>query len=498
MGGSSELEENGAHLRDLGVLDPAVEVLQFPHGDVGLLVGADLGQRDVAFARQSRSVSPVLVRGTVALAALVLAVSFVGFPIPITIAIGLDLLVLTLVAFVSHARLAALRPPVEHLTRFYLVVAMGGAAGGLLNGLVAPMAFDRVWEYPGALLAGLLLGVGILGATHTPLARRYGRRGAIGLQGMAIAAASILLVGLAAVAAGSWWMVLLVALAVAGAWFAAKSPLSLGIGMLLLVVVLTAVGEVGTVETVRTFYGSYKVSDADGVRRLQHGNTSHGSQVLAEPVRAHDVLLALRPARRRHGRTRPLNVAVVGLGTGTIAAYGKAGNTLAFYEIDPEIVSMAEDPRLFTYLRDSRATVSTVVGDGRLRLEEAPNAAYDLIVLDAFSSDAVPVHLLTQEAFDLYARKLSPGGSIVVHISNRYLDLEPVIAATADHLDWVSSVGETTTAAPPATASKWVLVTGNSASTAALRAGHGWRAPGALRLTWTDDYSSVLSALLAS
>ena len=143
----------------------------------------------VAFARQSRSVPPLLVRGTVALAALVLAVSFVGFPVPITIAIGLDLLVLTLVAFVSHARLAALRPPVEHLTRFYLVVAMGGAAGGLLNGLVAPMAFDRVWEYPGALLASLLLGVGILGTAHSPLARRYGRRGAIGLQGMAVAAA---------------------------------------------------------------------------------------------------------------------------------------------------------------------------------------------------------------------------------------------------------------------------------------------------------------------
>ena len=288
------------------------------------------------------------------------------------------------------------------------------------------------------------------------------------------------------------------AVAVTGAWFAAKSPLSLGIGMLLLVVVLTAVGEVGTVETVRTFYGSYRVSDADGVRRLQHGNTSHGSQVLANPSEPTMYYSRSGPLGDVMGALDPVNVAVVGLGTGTIAAYGKAGDTLAFYEIDPEIVSMAEDPRLFTYLRDSQATVSTVVGDGRLRLEEAPNAAYDLIVLDAFSSDAVPVHLLTEEAFDLYASKLSPGGAIMVHVSNRYLDLEPVIAASADHLGWVSSVGEATTAAPPATASKWVLVTGNSASTAALRAGHGWRAPGALRLTWTDDYSSVVSTLLAS
>ena len=123
---------------------------------------------------------------------------------------------------------------------------------------------------------------------------------------------------------------------------------------------------------------------------------------------------------------------------------------MAFYEIDPEIVSMAEDPRLFTYLRDSRATVSTVVGDGRLRLEEAPDAAYDLIVLDAFSSDAVPVHLLTQEAFDLYASKLSPGGAIMVHVSNRYLDLEPVVAASADHLGWTTSVRQATGAVPPA------------------------------------------------
>ena len=106
----------------------------------------------------------------------------------------------------------------------------------------------------------------------------------------------------------------------------------------------------------------------------------------------------------------PTTSAVVGLGTGTIAAYGEAGDSMTFYEIDPEIVSMAKDPRLFTYLRDSKATVSTVVGDGRLRLKEAPDGTYDLIVLDAFSSDAVPVHLLTQEAFDLYSGKLSPTG----------------------------------------------------------------------------------------
>ena len=123
----------------------------------------------------------------------------------------------------------------------------------------------------------------------------------------------------------------------------------------------------------------------------------------------------------------PTSTAVIGLGTGTIAAYGEPGDSMAFYEIDPEIVSMAEGIWLasFTYLRDSRAAVSTVVGDGRLRLKEAPDGAYDLIVLDAFSSDAVPVHLLTQEAFDLYASKLSPGGTIMVHVSNRYLDLEP-------------------------------------------------------------------------
>ena len=108
-----------------------------------------------------------------------------------------------------------------------------------------------------------------------------------------------------------------------------------------------------------------------------------------------------------------------------------------------------------------------MVGDGRLRLKEAPDGAYDLIVLDAFSSDAVPVHLLTQEAFDLYARKLSPGGAIMVHVSNRYLDLEPVVAASADHLGWTTSVSRTTRAVPPAVDSTWVLVTGNASSTAA-------------------------------
>ena len=268
--------------------------------------------------------------------------------------------------------------------------------------------------------------------------------------------------------------------------------------MVLLVVVLTGVGEVGTVETVRTFYGSYRVSDADGVRRLQHGNTSHGSQVLADPAEPTMYYSRTGPLGDVMGALAPTSTAVIGLGTGTIAAYGKAGNSMAFYEIDPEIVSMAEDPRLFTYLRDSQATVSTVIGDGRLRLKEAPDGAYDLIVLDAFSSDAVPVHLLTQEAFDLYASKLSPGGAIMVHVSNRYLDLEPVVAASADHLGWTTSVRQATGAVPPAVDSTWVVVSHNASSTTTLRDQHKWRPAGPARIGWTDDYSSVLAALLAS
>ncbi len=323
-----------------------------------------------AFARGSRETSPLLVRAAVVSVALALMVSNVGFPMPITVAITLDLLALTLVAYVSHARLAALRAPVEHLTRFYLVVAAGGALGGLLNGLVAPMIFDRVWEYPGALLASLLLGVGILGAARSPLARRYGRPAALVLHGLAVAAAAILVVGVAPYMADSWWILVLAGVAICAAWAAAMSPLSLGIGLIVFVAVLTGVRQVGSLETVRTFYGSYRISQSDGIRQLQHGTTAHGSQVLARPGEPTTYYARSGPLGDVMGARDHTNTAVIGLGTGTIAAYGRAGDAMTSTRSTPRSCRSRRmrgcSPTCATRRRPSRRWSATV-GSGSRR-----------------------------------------------------------------------------------------------------------------------------------
>ena len=449
----------------------------------------------IAFARTSRTVHPMLVRAAGAVAALALLVSVLTVVVPIGVAVAVDLAVLTLVALVAHSRLAAMRPSVEHLTRFYLVVALGGAAGGLLNGLVAPLVFDRVWEYPGALVASLLLGVGVLGVAGTRLTRRYGRPQGVALLSLLLAMGGLVLVGVAPEAIGTWWVLPLCLVALVAAWRAAGQPLSVAGGMVLLVIIVTLVRGVGTIETTRTFYGSHRVSSDGVTQRLLHGNTVHGSQLLADPTEPTLYYGRSGPLGQALSVIRPTSTAVVGLGAGTIAAYGEPGDAMTFYEIDPEVDVIARDPRLFTYLRDTQASVTTVVGDGRLQLAKAPAGGYDVIVLDAFSSDAVPVHLLTEEAFDVYASRLAPDGALLVHISNRYLDLEPVVAASADHLGWDTSVGRNPEPVAPATEAQWVLVTANPAWTSAARGLDGWRPAGPHRLTWTDDYSSVLSAM---
>jgi spermidine synthase len=192
-------------------------------------------------------------------------------------------------------------------------------------------------------------------------------------------------------------------------------------------------------------------------------------------------------------------VVVVGLGIGTLASYGRPGQDFTFYEIDPAVVRLAADERYFTFLRAARADVSVVIGDGRRRLAEQPDGRADLIILDAFSSDSVPVHLLTREAVELYLAKLGPGGMLVFNISNRHLNLQPVLAQAAaafglagvERLDQVSAVE----AGDGKRTSHWIVLSRRPGSLQEL--GAGWSdlpARGDVRL-WTDDYSSILGVL---
>ena len=193
-------------------------------------------------------------------------------------------------------------------------------------------------------------------------------------------------------------------------------------------------------------------------------------------------------------RTSPTSQRSVS-GAGTVAAYGTEGQRFSFVEIDPAVVDIAKDPRFFSYLADSKAEIDVQVGDGRLALEAMPDASLDLILLDAFSSDSIPVHLLTVDAMRSYASKLRSGGLLLVHISNRVFDLRPVVRGAADDLGWQAIYASKGGAVEGGSSSQWVALTADSARVEALQRQKGWGPLPDRSITWTDDYSSVLSVL---
>jgi spermidine synthase len=257
----------------------------------------------------------------------------------------------------------------------------------------------------------------------------------------------------------------------------------------------------GGVYTERTFYGVLRVTERDGEHRLFHGTTLHGVERFAGP-------LAGEPLSY-YARRGPLgdvfaayprfdHVDAIGLGVGTVAAYGQLGERLTFYELDPAVARIAGNPRFFTFLRDSRADVKIVLGDGRRMIARVPAGTSDLVIVDAFSSDAVPVHLLTREALELYVSKLRPGGLIAFHVTNRHLELAPVVARAARALGLaaVERDDRAEGARGTRTPSRWVVIARSQQRLEPLLERSGWRIPEvSAGRVWTDDYSNVLSVV---
>ncbi len=332
----------------------------------------------VAFARTSR-VPPrraTQVAVAMAFAVAVTSVKPAAFGIPLTI--GLNLVMLALVAYAAHARLAAERPSTEHLTGYYMVVATGGALGGLLNGLVAPMVFDRVLEYSLALMLVPLLLVGIPGGGGTRLARllemKRARAAAVGIGYLLV----VVLLGLTLWSDVAWVRTgVLLFLAITVGWWLAHLPKVMAVALVVFFAVsqLTMSGEV--LERSRTFFGSYTVTERDGVHRLVHGTTLHGTQFLDAAQRDTPTTYYSATGPLGDVFTRePAKLAVVGLGTGTVAAYGQPGQAMTFFEIDPEIVRIARDPDLFSYLptvRPPSRPWSPTAGSASRRLSRAPS-----------------------------------------------------------------------------------------------------------------------------
>jgi spermidine synthase len=408
-----------------------------------------------------------------------------------------------LTALVCHGELAKDRPSVAHLTEFYLWMSVGGVLGGIFNVIVAPHVFDTVLEYPIAIILAAALRPTL--GTRGPYARMLDL-----LLPFLLCVLIIVLMHLGFPPA-KWgdkapvWV--FGAYAIIALTFQ-RHPIrfALGTAAIFIGATLGRGEDKSLLFRGRSFFGVYRVMAYPKHHALQNGTTTHGGQSIypqfaTEPLTYYHRDGPLGQSFASLMRKNPdRHVAIVGLGTGTIACYGHSNEKWTFYEIDPLIERIAFNPKYFSYLRDCPPAKRIVLGDARLSLQQAPDSSYDFIILDAFSSDAIPVHLMTREALQLYLRKLAPGGSIAFHISNRYLNLEPVLVELARDARIAGIVGADTAVTPAMTMSfkmnsKWVVLSRSAQDHASLAVQPGWRVlrPKADVGVWTDDFSNVFS-----
>jgi len=369
------------------------------------------------------------------------------------------------VCMVCHGELARLKPPTGHLTSFYLMVSFGGALGSAAVVLLAPRIFNRFWEFQIALLGcGVLLAVALVRDRSSWVNQAH--------HGTAI-------------------LVVCGVVFLAGAWFFTKELIE-----------WEDQGETVAART-RNFFGIKTVLREPGSMEMVHGHTLHGMQ-MSDPTRQSDpttyytrqsgigLLLDHYPRPSGQGELR---VGVVGMGVGTLAAYGRAGDYFRFYEIDPSIpdFSMGTNPP-FTFVKSSPAHIDIVIGDARIKMQEEVSRGdlqkFDILVVDAFSGDSIPVHLLTLEAMELYQRQLrTPQSVVAFHVSSSALDLRPVVQSLANSFHLAGVEVDTRDAYQPV----WILLSRDPAafqSPALASAAHPVEITRPVRL-WTDDYSNL-------
>jgi len=426
------------------------------------------------------------------------------------------LTVLLGLALAFHGELARNRPAVEHLTEFYLYISIGGVLGGIFNSLIAPVVFRTVMELP------LVL---ILAAAIRPMPSEednanpgVGARRKDWLLPVALGICMVVtILGVARTGIQPGHVETALVFGYSTLWCLSfgkrRTRFALGLAALLMASWLYApFGQ--TLLARRSFFGVYRVRNSpDGrFRLLFHGGIVHGMQSVnqnasCEPLSYYTrsgpggVVFEDARVKMPHG-----NWAIVGLGAGAMASYLEAGQTLTFYEIDPLVEQIAEDPRYFTYLSHCAPAARIVLGDARLRLREAQDGEYGLIVLDAFSGDSIPMHLMTKEALALYLRKLAPGGLIAYHVSNLYFNLAPTLGNLAQDAHLAAMIANDTQISPAEhdagkLPSIWIVMARNRTDLDALAAdksrAYRWEPlegrPGS-RL-WTDDYSNLLGVV---
>ncbi|MEZ4459889.1 MAG: fused MFS/spermidine synthase [bacterium] len=420
------------------------------------------------------------------------------------LAIPLHLVTLFAVALAFHQSLVDARPAANDLTEFYVWMSLGGVLGGAFNAFVAPEIFNRPFEYPLALAIAMV----VVGTKIPRLA--FGRANVVTV-GVLVVAVEAVLFGLGTFSnSGTMYAV---ALAVAGAvplvlWFG-QPMLGIHSVAILFVVFSWRPFDTNLLERIRSPYGIYRVAQSETElgpqNTLFHGRIIHGAQMrtddldhlpgtyysLRSPIgQTFDVL-----ARTRD--TRP--VGLIGLGVGTLATYAQRGQVFDFFEIDPVVAELAQNPDRFSFIENSAGTIHVKVGDGRKLLEREANGKYRMLVLDAYSSDSVPVHLLTREALQLYMDHTTPDGWLLFHCSNKYIDVQQIVINAAASLGWASLTQvhwprESHDVKMGVTASDWVAVARTPADLAPLKSAQSdWKVgqPNASSV-WTDDYANIL------
>ncbi len=413
-------------------------------------------------------------------------------------------------------RLVRGRPPAHAATSFYLGLAAAGLCGSVFTALLAPLVFTRMIEYPAAVV--LACGIGLATGAERFTGPRAIARALF--PGLVVFAVTAILVTDPAGAASAFPGVLLAMLGCGvgflACWRASRAPVRFA---LVLVGLLCASGLTqgpsGPLLAIdRGFFGLVRVTrdDKATVHRLFLGSTLHGEQAL-DPMRKRepltyftrsgpigDVMRTLEPA---HPGADPPRIAVVGLGAGTLAAYGRAGEDWDFYEIDPAVIHIAQDPQFFTYLSDCASHWRIIPGDARLEIEREAQGEYALIVLDAFSSDATPVHLLTREAIQLYLSRLAPGGLLAFNATNRYLALDQVLARQAEDAGLSFRVRDDVSVSAEERAqgkqpSIWCVMARGEQALGSIATSPLWRkfplssnAP-----AWTDEFSDLASVVI--
>ena len=491
----------------------------------------------LAFGRWPAILHRRVVAATVPVVLVVFFLILSGFKQRIWITVLWHFLLLFLVALACHGELALTRPSSRHLTQFYLLISVGGVLGGLFNALVAPLIFRSLVEYPLVMALACLL----VGGPRPP--RSWAPRAMVAAVVLALAIglmALILYSDLIDIRLDTAFFTRLfrVPSAIVAEWitpielkinkvlgygvplfalfFLRRRPLALALGLIAVLLVgdfVDARNGNQVLET-RSFFGVLRVTrdnELSGYTELWHGTTLHGRQSLdpkrrLEPIayyhRGSPIALVMDELERR---STVIHVAVIGLGTGTMAAFARPGDIITFYEIDPKVRDIATNRFYFGYVPEAirrGATIRIEMGDARIRMgqvrRERPGERYDLIVVDAFSSDAIPVHLLTREAFRLYFDMLSVRGLLVLHLSNRYLSLEPVVANLAEDAQLGGRLlrHDLNPAIEGATSSTWAVLARTPGAFGDLTHDPGWTAA-KLETSprvgvWTDDFHNLL------